>query len=538
MINKTKLPSKLEFYDTTLRDGAQTRGIQFSLKDKLNVIELLDEFGIDFIECGWNGTNATDTELFRLLSKKNARTSRLAAFTSTCAVGKTPTTDIRFQRGIAVNVPVITLFSKFWDFQITHALKTTIEHNLELIYNSVCYSRSRFDTVIVDAEHFFDGYKANSAVVLSVLETVVSAGADRLVLCDTNGGTLPFEIEQIIAKLTVQYPEVCFGIHCHNDLDMAVANSVVAVEQGAVQVQGTINGIGERCGNTNLCSIIPNLVFKYGLEGNHINQQSLNELKQLADSVAKISRRPIQQTQPYVGSSAFTHKAGVHISSVLKYPECYEHIAPEVVGNMRKLPLSEQSGRAAVKYHLNSMGYREFEDDLCLQVLDQIKLNCHQGVVLDKAEASVELLIHQFMFNHRSLKPYIRIEHLSVNELFGTDSKHCYRLEIALNIDDHIHFLRDFGDDLQQLSKEMLYRLLENTPATFTGLNLSLGTVESIDEQTRVFVRVMDEGSSHIICVVEQNKNLAKCRAFIDVYLWSIYKNLCASQLTELARIA
>jgi 2-isopropylmalate synthase len=535
MTKQTNSPNKVEIYDTTLRDGAQTRGIQFSLNDKLNIIALLDEFGIDFIECGWNGTNATDTALFRILSKKHCHTSRLAAFTSSCAVGKKPETDDRFQRGIAVELPAVTLFSKFWDFQIRHSLKTTNEHNLELIYNSVTYCRKHFDVVTVDAEHFFDGFKANEAIAMSALEAALVAGADRVVLCDTNGGTLPTEIEKIVAQLIRSYPQATFGIHCHNDIDLAVANSIVAVEQGVRQVQGTINGIGERCGNTNLCSLIPNLILKYGLSTRHINQHSLKELNSLAKSVAKICRRPVSSAQPYVGDNAFTHKAGVHISSVLKYPGCYEHIAPQAVGNKRNLPLSEQSGRAAVKYRLNAMGYGECSDDLCQQVLDVVKNNCYHGVLLDAAEASLELLVHQFMHEQRNPKPYLQVEHFSVTELFGIHSSNHYRLEIALNINGDIHFLRDFGDDLQRLCNRVLKRLLQNSSIEFRRLELSLSSVEDIDDQFRAFVHVLDAEQTRCICTVEQSENQAICRAYIDAYLWDSYRQLYRLQLAEIA---
>lgn len=535
MIMQNYSPNKVEIYDTTLRDGAQTKGIQLNLNDKLKIISLLDEFGIDFIECGWNGTNATDSALFRILSKKHCHSSYLVAFTSSCAVGKKPETDERFQHSIAVDLPAITLFSKFWDFQILNSLKTTNEHNLELIYNSIAYCRKRFDIVTVDAEHFFDGFKANETTALLAMEAAFDAGADRVVLCDTNGGTLPSEIEMISAQLIQRFPQATFGIHCHNDTDLAVANSIVAIKQGVRQVQGTINGIGERCGNTNLCSLIPNLILKYGMSTKHINQQSLKQLNSLAKSVAKICRWPVQSTQPYVGDNAFTHKAGVHISSILKYPECYEHIAPHAVGNKRTLLISEQSGRAAVKYHLNSMGYGECSDDLCQQVLNVIKNNCHQGVLLDIAEASVELLIHQFMYGQSNQNPYIQVEHLFVAELFGIHSSNRYKLEVTLNINGRIHFLREFGDDLQSLCKKILSHLLKNTSIMFKQLNMSLSKAEGIDDQFRAFVNVHDDEKTYCICTVEKNENQAICRAYIDAYLWDSYRQLYKLELAKTA---
>jgi 2-isopropylmalate synthase len=522
MLMKNIFLRPIEFYDTTLRDGAQTRGIQFSLQDKLNIIDILDDFGLDFIECGWNGSNATDTQLFNLLASRVYKKSALAAFSSTCAVGKTPETDKRFQLSVNVEVPVITMFSKFWDFQITQALNTTIEHNLELIGNSVSYCKRRFDKVIIDAEHFFDGYKANQDVALSAVETALSAGADRLVLCDTNGGTMPSEVAIILSQLNVRFPHADFGIHCHNDTDMAVANSIIAIEHGAVQIQGTINGIGERCGNTNLCSIIPSLLLKYGVRGKHINLASLEKMKPLADSISLICHRTIPSNQPYVGDDAFTHKAGVHISSVLKYAECYEHVRPESVGNSRHLPISEQSGRAAVKFRLEKLGYEAVEDKLCQSLLQTIKQICHQGVLLDDADASLELLIHQFMSNSNF---GIKVQHMAITELHSIHSERQFRLEIAINVHGNTLFFRGIGLDLYLLCSKLMGNIFNEANYKLQAISVSVDRVDAIEEnQKRVFVSFVQGEKLHKICTVEKTEMHARCRAIIDTFIWNAYQ--------------
>lgn len=527
---------QVEFYDTTLRDGSQTRGVQFSLKDKLSVIDLLDDFGIDIIECGWNGANATDTDLFKILAKHNTRKAKLAAFTSSCATGKRPQNDSVFQRGTSVDVPVITLFSKFWDFQITHALKTTIEHNQELIFNSVSYCKARFDQVVVDAEHFFDGYKSNPEIAIKALETAIAGGADCIVLCDTNGGTLPSEVIQIFQRLKKLFPATQLGIHCHNDADMAVANSVAAFEHGAVQVQGTINGIGERCGNTNLCSLIPNLVVKYGIDSAFINQTNLHRIRHVADVVSSICHRVIPPTDPYVGEHAFTHKAGVHISSVLKHPECYEHVRPEIVGNTRHLPISEQSGRAAMKYRLEKLGYQAIQDRECESLLREVKERCYEGVLLDDADASLELLVHRFMARYREAIPVIELEHLVISELHGLLSDKHYRLEIGLNVNGRLLFNRDFGTNLSALCWKSVRHLLGDEFYICQRAQAVLDRVDKLHKhQIRSFFSFTHETKKHRICVVESSEDRAVCRAIIDVISWHIYQQNQVLGLSETA---
>lgn len=531
-------PEFIEIYDTTLRDGAQTRGIQYTVEDKLRIIAMLDAFGIDIIECGWNETNTTDTGLFRALSSLSLKQARLAAFSSSCGVGKRPQDDARFQKSVAVDVPVMTLFSKFWDFQIRHALNTSVEHNLELIHRSVDYCKARFDTVILDAEHFFDGYKANSAVAERAIREALLAGADRIVLCDTNGGTLPGEVSRIIERLVLLYPDANFGVHCHNDTDMAVANSIVAVESGAMHIQGTINGIGERCGNANLCSVIPNLILKYDHQIQGISHESLSELKVLANDVASVARWRIPSNQPYVGEDAFTHKAGVHISSVLKYPECYEHVLPESVGNARRLPLSEQSGRAAVKHKVSAMGYAVNDSD-AEYLLSRIKDQCGKGVLLDEAEASLDLLIHDEMCR-REDAAFIDVSHVNVKEIADRVQGARYMAEVAMHVDGETVFSRVFGQDLYRLANDCCTHLmtlstsdvLPTMPACFPHRYDALG------DKARVLMRLENATNGPFICAVGTNKEETLFRGYLSAFLWAMMSARKAQNVNGYAEIA
>lgn len=529
----------IELYDTTLRDGAQTRGIQYTVDDKLQIIRMLDDFGIDMIECGWNGSNTTDTDVFRSLSSLSLNKSRLAAFSSSCCVGKRPENDDRFQRSVAVDVPVMTLFSKFWDFQIRHALNTTVEHNLELIHRSVEYCRERFDCVIVDAEHFFDGYKANSQVAESAIREAVLAGADRIVLCDTNGGTLPGEVSRIVERLVSVFPDTHFGVHCHNDTDMAVANSIVAVESGAMHIQGTINGIGERCGNANLCSVIPNLILKYNRPPRHIPRESLSQLKKMANDVARVARWRIPPNQAYVGEDAFTHKAGVHISSVLKYPECYEHVVPESVGNARCLPLSEQSGRAAVKHKVSAMGYT-INDAEAEYLLSSIKDQCGAGLLLDEAEASLDLLIHREMNRRDNTQPVVDIIHARVTELPDTHDGIRYATEVAMSIDGRTFFSRAFGQDLYGLAQDNCRKLMEQAgdmpltvmPACF------LHRYDTLGEKGRVLIRIHDAMNGPFICAVGESKTDTLFHSYLMAFMWAMMASCEGRKMDQYAEIA
>jgi len=323
----------LEIYDTTLRDGAQAEDVSFSADDKVMVAQRLDELGVQFIEGGWPGANPRDIEFFRMIKETPLKQATVVAFGSTRKASNSVQKDANIQALLQAETKVITLFGKSWSLHVTDALGITLDTNLELIADSVAYLRSKHRRVFYDAEHFFDGYKTNPEYALETIRRAMEAGAERVILCDTNGGTMPWEIKDI-CRVVQQECKVPLGIHAHNDCEMAVANSLVAIEMGAVQVQGTINGIGERCGNANLCSIIPNLQLK--MKRKALGER-LTRLKEVSGFVTEIANLMPNKHQPYVGDSAFAHKGGVHIHAVLKNPVTYEHVVPSLVGNRQRM---------------------------------------------------------------------------------------------------------------------------------------------------------------------------------------------------------
>lgn len=387
----------IEVYDTTLRDGAQTEGVQYTVSDKLRLLQAFDDFGIDIVEGGWVGANVTDHEFFTRAARMQLKRAKLAAFCACYRPKVGLQQDTLFLKSASVDAPVVTVFGKSWDFHVVNGLEVPLQQNIEVIDRSVRYLKERFDLVVFDAEHFFDGFRRNPSYALTVLEAAHEAGADRLVLCDTNGGAVLSQIVAAVSLVKARLPQAKLGVHCHNDGDMAVANTICAVENGVMQVQGTINGIGERCGNANLCSLLPNLLLKQGYRMTHIQPERLEGLAQLSSVVSEVSGKPVHANQPYVGASAFAHKAGVHISAVIKDPTCYEHIDPSVVGNQRKLVLSEQAGRAALRDKLARMGYANLPEPHLDRLLSLIKEKSSNGYVFDRAEASLELLLRDVL---------------------------------------------------------------------------------------------------------------------------------------------
>ncbi|MGC9142145.1 MAG: citramalate synthase [Caldimicrobium sp.] len=388
---------KIEIYDTTLRDGAQAEEVNFSVEDKIRIALKLDELKVDYIEGGWPGSNPKDFQFFKEIKDYHLRHAKIVAFGSTHHPRKSPETDEIFQSLLQAKTEVVTIFGKSWTIHVKEALKTTLEHNLEIIENSVRYLKQHVAKVIYDAEHFFDGFKEDPEYALETLKRALNAGADCLCLCDTNGGTLPYEIREIITRVKEVLGERAFlGIHAHNDSDCAVANSLEAVRLGVSHVQGTINGIGERCGNANLCSIIPNLVLKMGYEVSA--KDVLHKLTEVSRYVFEIANLPHPSRLPFVGRSAFAHKGGVHVSAVLKTPRTYEHIDPALVGNVRRVLVSELSGRSNILYKAKELGIElDAESALVNKIVEEIKKLEAEGYEFEAAEASLELLIYRLM---------------------------------------------------------------------------------------------------------------------------------------------
>ena len=389
----------IEIYDTTLRDGAQCEDVSFSVEDKLRITLKLDELGVQYIEGGWPGANPRDTDFFKTARKLRLDNASVVAFGSTHRPGKKVAEDQGIKTLLDASTSAITIFGKSWDFHVTEALKVPLEENLDIIHNTVSFLKSRVDKVFYDAEHFFDGYRANPEYALKTLEAAKAAGAECLVLCDTNGGTLPDELAKIIDQVTLRF-DTRFGIHAHNDSDCAVANSLLAVEHGICQVQGTINGLGERCGNANLISIIPNLLLKRRYSC--IPESNLRMLREVSRFVTEMGNLWHFKRQPFVGESAFAHKAGVHASAVQKNSSTYEHIDPEAVGNYRKILVSDLSGRSNIIRKVSEFGINLQPDSPQLQeIVEKVKKLEHRGYEFEGAEASFELLVRKILGQHR-----------------------------------------------------------------------------------------------------------------------------------------
>jgi 2-isopropylmalate synthase len=392
---------QIQLYDTTLRDGAQREGISFSVADKLKVARKLDELGVAYIEGGWPGANHKDSEFFHLArTELKLATARLAAFGSTRRCGAKVEEDKGLQSLVESGAPVITLVGKASAPHVIHVLETTLAENLAMVADSIAYLKGKGLTVFLDAEHFFDGFKADKDYAIKVLQTAGKAGADCLVLCDTNGGTLPEEIASIIAevKRAVKTP---LGIHTHNDAEMAVAGTLAAVREGAIQVQGTINGYGERCGNANLCSIIPALKVKMGIDC--LSNEQLANLTEVSHYISEIANLSPDAFLPYVGTSAFSHKGGLHVAAVSKWSGSYQHVDPALVGNQPRTLVSELSGRANIIQRAKEIGVTLSSNGIeARELLDKVKFMESRGFQYENAEASFDMLVYRARPGYRS----------------------------------------------------------------------------------------------------------------------------------------
>ncbi|MGL4370757.1 MAG: citramalate synthase [Spirochaetota bacterium] len=384
---------RITIYDTTLRDGAQTVGIAYSLQDKIRIARELDKLHIDFIEGGWPGANPKDSLFFEEIRKIELKHSKIAAFCSTRRHKLKIEDDKILQALVASKADVLTVFGKTWDFHVTTALGITLEENLELIYSTVAYLKDKGFTVFFDGEHFLDGYKTNPDYALQCFMAAEKGGADQLILCDTNGGTLPDEITDITRKIfsAVKTP---LGIHCHNDGGLAVANSLAAVSGGAVSVQGTMNGYGERCGNADLCSIIPNLALKMNYP--MACSEKLHLLTEASRFVSETANLAHNDKAPFVGSSAFAHKGGIHVSAINKDSRTYEHIEPEKVGNRRRVTISDQSGKSNIQFKAQEFGIDLSDDSKAVNtILSRVKSLEDKGFQFEGAEGSLELIMQE-----------------------------------------------------------------------------------------------------------------------------------------------
>ncbi|MGL1932407.1 MAG: citramalate synthase [Desulfotalea sp.] len=396
---------KIEIYDTTLRDGTQAENFNISVEDKLRITQELDNLGVDFVEGGWPGSNPVSVEYFNRISELDLKHTKIAAFGSTRHIQKSPETDPNLKALLAAKTDAITIFGKTWDIHVTDALKISLEDNLQIIEDSLAFLKPQIQHLFYDAEHFFDGYKNNEAYALKTIEAAIRGGAESIILCDTNGGTLAHEIQVIVNKMTEFLkninPEISLGIHAHNDSESAVANTLMAVSCGATQIQGTINGFGERCGNANLTSIIPALVFKMGYECNIT--ENIEHLYGCSRLINELANLPHNRYQPYVGESAFAHKGGIHVSAVSRNPKTYEHIPPEKIGNIRRILLSDQAGKSNILNKAEKWGIKlDPKDPILPAITQELKELENQGYQYEGAEASFELVMRKILGLHRN----------------------------------------------------------------------------------------------------------------------------------------
>jgi 2-isopropylmalate synthase len=421
----------IKLFDTTLRDGSQAEKISFSLEDKLNIALRLDSFGIHYIEGGWPGSNPKDQTFFEQAKKENWKNTLLVAFGSTRRANTRPEKDKNLNLLLSSETPAISVFGKSWIMHATVALGISPEENLTIINDSLKYLKVHDREVIYDAEHFFDGYKDNPDYAIKTLQAALDGGADVIVLCDTNGGTLPEQIYEITSTIRGKF-KIELGIHAHNDGDLAIANTLAAVRAGARHVQGTINGYGERCGNANLVSVIPNLQLKLGYHC--LDSEKLAQLSDLSAYIYEMANTVPRDEAPFVGKSAFAHKGGIHVSAVMKHPRTYEHIEPDKVGNARRVLISDLSGRSNVCYKMSEMGLQELDNEDASQIVQQVKNLENEGYSFEAAEASFELLVERY----RGTSP-VFFQLSGFREITEKDKENCPRSEasIRVSVDGH-----------------------------------------------------------------------------------------------------
>ncbi len=518
--------SKVKLYDTTLRDGAQGEGISYSVMDKIAIARELDRLGVHYIEGGWPGSNPKDMEFFLKMGKSRLKNAELVAFGSTRRPHTKPLDDANLKALVKSQAQVITIFGKTWDLHITDVLKTTLEENLSMIKDTVAFLVSKGLTVFYDAEHFFDAYAANPGYSLRCLMTAQEAGARAVVLCDTNGGTLTSEISKVVREARPKI-KVWLGIHCHNDADLAVANSIAAVEAGADMVQGTINGYGERCGNADLIPIIANLKLKLGMHC--ISDDKLRELTKVSHFVSEISNMKQRSDQPYTGASAFAHKGGVHINAVMKNPKTYEHIEPDLVGNRRRVLMSELAGKTGILLRAKDIKLDLSKDDpKTKRILKLIQKLEHQGYHFEAAEASFELLMKKAF---KIYKKFFELEGFRVVVEKQANKKITSEAIMKLKVrGTKEHTAADGDGPVNALDNALRKALKEFYPA-LSKMHLSDFKVRVLDEKAgtaakvRVLIQSQDEKDTWSTIGVSENIIEASWQALVDSVEYKLLKD-------------
>ncbi len=482
----------IDIFDSTLRDGAQAEGISFSVEDKLKIVRALDDLGISYIEAGNPGSNPKDIEFFEKMRAITLKSAKLTAFGSTRRRGISVEADKNVQSIMDAKTPAVAIFGKSWDFHVTEIIKTTLEENEKMVSETMAYFKKRGKEVIFDAEHFFDGYKANPEYAFKVLKAAVEGGADCLVLCDTNGGCFPATVYEVVKKVKETF-SIRVGIHAHNDCGMAVANSIMAVEAGAEHVQGTYIGFGERCGNANLSTIIPNLQIKKDLYC--IPDDELKTLTYCARKIAEIANISLNKRDPYVGSSAFAHKGGMHIDGVCKASESFEHVNPELVGNKRRFLMSEVSGRNTILEKIRELNPAiNKESSETEAIINRLKELEHQGYQFEGAESTFELVIRKQLGKY---KPFFELEKFKLMTEQPNKSGSSASALIKVKVDGKSEITAAEGDGPVHALDKALRKALEIFYPELSCVYLTDFKVRVIDSKsaTAAKVRVLIEST-------------------------------------------
>jgi 2-isopropylmalate synthase len=516
----------IKIYDTTLRDGSQAEDIAFSLEDKVRIAQKLDELGVHYIEGGWPGSNPKDLQFFQEIKSARLSGTKVVAFGSTCRAGALPEEDSNLRALIEAGTEVVTIFGKSWDMHALEALNISLEQNLEIISRSIRFLKGRVPEVIFDAEHFFDGFKHNPTYALSILQAVQEAKADWIVLCDTNGGALPYDLQKAVQEVKKKVT-VPLGIHVHNDSEMAVANSLLAVREGVTQVHGTINGYGERCGNANLCSIIPNLKLKMGIDC--VTDDQLRKITEVSRFVSELANLPHPKYLPYVGDSAFAHKGGVHVSAIRKSPLTYEHTRPERVGNRQRVLISDLSGESNILYKAAEFGIDlESKDPSVREILDNLKQLEHEGFQFEGAEGSFEILVKKALGKHKKFFDLLGFR--VIVEKKQDEGSPLSEATIMVRVGDQVEHTAAVGNGPVNALDNAIRKALEKFYPELKEVKLLdykvriLSTKDGTGAQTRVLIESGDRESKWGTVGVSENIIQASWQALVDSIDYKLMK--------------
>lgn len=522
----SKLATNVKLYDTTLRDGAQTEGISFSVTDKVRIAKKLDELGIHYIEAGWPGANPKDIEAFKKLKKMHLKNAKVVAFGSTRRPNVKAMDDLTMRALVKAETKVITIFGKSWDLHVKDILNTTPDENLNMIRDSVSFLKSKVEEVFFDAEHFFDGYKANPDYAVKTLKAAEESGADCLILCDTNGGTITSDLFRIVEEVASKVKKP-LGIHVHNDCELAVSNSITAVHAGCTHVQGTMNGYGERCGNANLTSVIPILKLKLGIDC--ISDMQLKELTEASRFISETSNMKQMGNQPFVGGSAFAHKAGVHVNAIMKNPKSYEHMEPTKVGNRRRLLISELSGKSTILRKAEEFDIElKKESPKTKKILKLLQKLEHQGYQFESAEASFELLMKRAM---KKFKSFFKCEGFRVIVELEEGGDLISKATVKLKVEGKKERTAALGDGPINALDNALRKALKEFYPTLDKMHLSDFKVRVLDEKAgtaanvRVLIQSQDEKDSWWTVGVSENVIEASWLALVDSIEYKLLKD-------------